>query len=87
MTCSKSAFNALGLRKQDNTNGICAADVKEIVIPLANNAENEITEIMTCSKSSSNLLESCKENDTDGGCWWHWTDHFVVKTQAMFNKY
>ena len=26
MTCSKSAANALGLSKQDNTNGTCVAD-------------------------------------------------------------
>ena len=33
---------------------VCAADVEQISIPLANNAENEITEIMTCSKSTTN---------------------------------
>ena len=27
MICSKSAANALGLSKQDNTNGTCAADM------------------------------------------------------------
>ena len=50
MTCSKSATNALGLRKQDNANGTCVADVEQI----KKNAENEITEIMVCSKSTAN---------------------------------
>ena len=53
MACSKSAANALGLYKQDNTNSMCCC-VEQISIPLANNAENEITEIMTCSKSTTN---------------------------------
>ena len=66
MTCSKSAANARRLRKQDNTNDICAADVEQISIPLANNDENEITEIMTRSKA--NLSGPCKRNDTDGVC-------------------
>ena len=51
VTWSKSATNALGLCKQDNTNDIYAADVEQISIPLANNVENEITKIMTCSNS------------------------------------
>ena len=46
----------------------CAADVEQIFIPLANNAENEITEIMTCSKSTANTSRPCKRNDTDGVC-------------------
>ena len=50
MTWLKSAANALGLRKQNNTNDIYAADVEQISILLANNVENEITKIMTCSK-------------------------------------
>ena len=66
MTCSKSAANARRLRKQDNTNDICAADVEQISIPLANNDENEITEIKTCSKANSS--GPCKRNDTDGVC-------------------
>ena len=37
MTCSKSAANAVGLSKQDNTNGTCAVDVEKIIIWLANN--------------------------------------------------
>ena len=68
MTCSKSAANALGLSKQDNTNGTCAADVEQIIIWLANNTVNKITEIMTCSKSTANALGSCKRNDTYGVC-------------------
>ena len=54
MTCSNTAANALGLSKQDNTNGTCAADVEKIIIWLANNTVNKITEIMTCSKSIAN---------------------------------
>ena len=87
VTCSKSAANALELRKPDNTNGICAADVEQIPIPLANSAENEITEIMTCSKSTANSSGSCKQNDTNGVCWWHWTDHNILETYAMINKH
>ena len=68
MTCSKSAANALGLSKQDNTNGTCAAEVEKIIIWLANNTVNKITEIMTCSKSTANALESSKRNETDGVC-------------------
>ena len=66
MTCSKSAANALGLSKQDNTNGTCAAEVEQIIISLVNNLVNKITEIMTCSKSTTNVSRSCKRNDT--GC-------------------
>ena len=68
MTCSKSAANVLGLCKQDNTNTTCVADVKQIIIQLANNPVNEITEITTCSKSTANGSGSCKRNDTDGVC-------------------
>ena len=32
MTCSNLAAKALGLSKQDNTNGTCAADVEKIII-------------------------------------------------------
>ena len=46
----------------------CAADVEQIFIPLANNAEKEITEIMTRSKSTANASRLCKRNDTDGVC-------------------
>ena len=58
MICSKSAANALGLSKQDKTNGTCAAD---IIIWLANNTVNKITEIMTCSQSTASALGSCKQ--------------------------
>ena len=68
MTCSKSAVNALGLSKQDIANGTCAADMEKIIIWLANNTVNKITEIMTCSKSTANLSRSCKRNDSDGVC-------------------
>ena len=68
MTCSKPAAYALGLSKQDNTNGTCAADVKKIIIWLANNTVNKITEIMTCSKSTANASGSCKRNHIDGVC-------------------
>ena len=54
MTCSKSAANALGLNKQDNINDTCAADLERIIIWLANNTVNKITEIMTCSKPTVN---------------------------------
>ena len=60
MTCLKLAVNALGLSKQDNTNGTCAADVEQIIIWLANNTVNKITEIMTCSKLSANVSKSGK---------------------------
>ena len=68
MTCSKSAANALGFSKQVNTNSTCAADIKQIMIWLANNTVNKITEIMTCSKSTANASGSCKQNDTNGVC-------------------
>ena len=69
MTCSKSAASAMGLSKQDNTNGTCAADVEKIIIWLGNNAVNKITEIMTCSKSTAYTSGSCKRNDTtDRAC-------------------
>ena len=42
------------LSKQDSTNGACAADVEKIIIWLANNTVNKITEIMTCSNSTAN---------------------------------
>ena len=42
MTCSKSAANALGLSKQDNTNGTCVADVEKIIIWLANNTVKQL---------------------------------------------
>ena len=68
MTCSKSTANALGLSKQDDTNGTCAADVEQIIIWLANNTVNKTTEIMTCSKSAANASGSCKQSHTDGVC-------------------
>ena len=68
MTCSKSAANAPGLRKQDNTNTTSAVDVEQIIIRLAGNAVNEISGIMTFSKSTANASGSCKRNDTDGVC-------------------
>ena len=87
MTCSKSAANALGLSKQGNTNGTCAANMEQIIIWLANNTANKITEIMTCSKSTANASGSCKQSNTHCVCWWHWTDHCVVETYAMTSKY
>ena len=75
---SRSAANTLGLSKQVNTNGTWAADVKQIIIWLAKNIVNKITEIMTCSKSPANAPGSCKQDDTNGVCWWHWTDHNVA---------
>ena len=87
MTCSKSAANALGLSKKDNTNDTCAADLEKIIIGLANNTVNKITEIMTCSMSTVNALGSCKWNDTDSIYWWHWTGHYVIETYAMTSKY
>ena len=68
MTCSKSTANALGLSKQDNTNGTCAADLESIIICLANNTVNKITEIMTCSRSTNNASGSCKRSRTDRVC-------------------
>ena len=48
MTCSKSAASkALGLNKQSNTYGTCAADVEQIIIWLSNNTVNKINEIVT----------------------------------------
>ena len=87
MTCSKSALNTLGLSKQNNTNGTCAADMERNFIWLANNTVNKITETMTCSKSTANASGSCKQKDTDGVYWWHLTDHYVVETCAMTSKY
>ena len=66
---------------------VYAAVVEQISMPLANNSENEITETMTCSRSTANALGSCKRNDTDGVCWRHRTDHYLVETYAMTNKY
>ena len=61
MTCSKSAANALGLSKQDNTKDTSTADVEHIIIWLENNTVNKITEIITCSKSTAdNAVGSCK---------------------------
>ena len=68
MTCLKSAGNTLGLSKQDKTNGTCAADVEQIIIWLASNTINKITEIITCSKSTANASGTCKRNCTDGVC-------------------
>ena len=68
MPRSKSAANAMGLSKQDNTNGTCAADVEKIIIWLANNTVNKITKIITCSKSTTNALRSCKQSDTESVC-------------------
>ena len=73
--------------KWDKNSDTCAADINQISIWLANKARNKITEIMICSKSTANISGSWKQNDTDGVCWWHWTDHYVVQTYAMFSKY
>lgn len=57
MTCSNSAAaHALLLSKQDSTSGTRAADVEQIMISLANNAVNKITEAMTCSKFNSHCI-------------------------------
>ena len=58
MTCSKSPANELGLSKQDNTNDTYIADLEQIIIWLANNTVNKITEIMTCSKPTVNASGS-----------------------------
>ena len=68
MICSKWAADTLGLFKQDKANGICAADIEQIIVQLANNAVNEITETMTCLKSTTDALESCKQGNTNGLC-------------------
>ena len=77
VTCSKSTaiepelycnYTPLGLNKQDNSNGTCAADVEQIIIWLANNTVNKITEIMTCSKSVANASGLRKQSGTDGVC-------------------
>ena len=68
MTCSKSAANVLELCKQGDTNTTCVADVEQIIIRLANDAVNKITEIMTCSNSTAKGSGSCKRNDTNGVC-------------------
>ena len=57
MTCSKSAANALGLSKQNNTNETCA-DLEQIIIWLANNTVNKMTEPMTCSRPTVNASGS-----------------------------
>ena len=87
MVSSKSAANASGLSKRDNTNGTCINDLELIIICLTNNTVNKIIEIMTCSKSTTNELGSWKRNDTDGVCEWQWTDHYVAETYAMTSKY
>ena len=51
----------MGLRRQDNTNGKCAADLEKIIICLASNTLNKITEIMICSKSTGNALGHANE--------------------------
>ena len=38
-------------------------------------------------KVSSQCIGTCKQNDTNGVCWWHWADHYVGETYAMFSKY
>ena len=70
-----------------NATAICAADVEQISIPLANNVENKTTEIMIFSKSTANASGSYKRYDTDVVYWWHLTDQYIVKTYAMISKY
>ena len=55
-----------------NAAAICAADVEQISIPLANNIENKTTEIMIFSKSTANASGSCKRYDTDVAYWCTW---------------
>ena len=47
----------------------------------------QITRTMTCSKSTANASGSWRRNDTEGICWWHWRDHYVVKTYVMTSKH
>ena len=61
MTCSNSAANARGFSKQDNTNGTCATEVEKIIVWLANNTVNKITEIMTYSKSRASASDHANE--------------------------
>ena len=61
MTYSKSAANPLGTRKQDNASGACAADTEQIIIWLAENTVNAITEIMSCSKAAAKVM--CYANE------------------------
>ena len=58
MTYLKTVANALGLSKQDSTKDTCSADVSQIIIWLANNTVNKITEIMTCIKSTASAYGS-----------------------------
>ena len=69
MPCSRPAADIpLGLCTQDNSNTTCAAEVEKIIIQLADNIVNQITEAMTCLKSTVCALESCKQGDTNGLC-------------------
>ena len=81
MDLFKVAANAIGLHKQDNTNGTCAAGIEQIIFQLGNNTvkwnkwNDELFKVHTV-----NAWESCKQNDTDGIRWWHWPDQYVVET-------
>ena len=66
---------------------VCNADVEQIFISLANNAKNEIIGIINCSKFIANSSALWKQNETDVVSWWHWSDHYIVETYAMPNKY
>ena len=84
MACSKSAANVLGLNEQDNTNGACAADVQQIIIWLANNIVNKITEIITCSKHGTMIPTGITSKKIpcymrDSACGW-----FIVKKAKIF---
>ena len=87
MTCSRSAANALGLNKQDNSNDTCAADLEQIIIWLANSTITKITETMTCSKSTFNALGLRKSKQHRWCILIHWTDHYIVETYAMTSKH
>ena len=84
MACSKSVANALGLNKQDNTNGTCATDVEQIIIWLAKNIANKITEIITCSNHGTMIPTGITSKKIpcymrDSACGW-----FIVEKSKVF---
>lgn len=69
VNCPKSAADTQEVCKQGYASGPSVTDMKQILIQLANDAVNKITETMSCSKWVANSLESSKwRNDEDALC-------------------
>ena len=68
MTCFKPAANAPEVCKQDSISETCPADMYQIIIRLASDGVNEITEMTTCSKSIVRAPVLCKWDDIESVC-------------------